>query len=103
VVSSRPGPYAGCVLVGEEVVALADDLGDADSALDWGRGRADVVMLRPADADDYTSVGTQEPPWDVSDAGETVASDGTPVAWMVPGPPWDMDQEGIDWRESLNR
>jgi hypothetical protein len=90
------------VLVGEEVVAGAHDLGDAESALFWGRGRAEVVMIRAADADEYTSVGTQAPPWYLPDAGETVAYDGTPVAWVVPGPPWDMDQEGIDWRRCLN-
>jgi hypothetical protein len=96
---SDPGPYAGCVLVGDAVVAIAEDLGDPENALHWGRARADVVMIRAADADDYVSAGTESPPWWTPGAGDTVAPDGTEVSWLVPFPPWDMDQEGVDWHD----
>lgn len=98
---STPGSYAGCVVVGDEVVVIADDLGNKDSALAWGRARAEVVMIRAADDSDYDSVGTSSPPWWTPGAGEMLASDGTSISWMVAFPPWDMDQEGIDWREDL--
>jgi hypothetical protein len=98
---SDPGPYAGCVLVDDDVVVISADIGDYDAAVYWGRGRADVVMVRSAGADDYTSVGVEDPPWWISNAGETIAADGSPVSWLVASPPWDMDQEGIDWHDWL--
>lgn len=98
---SDPGSYAGCVLVGESIVAIADELGDRSAALAWGRARADIVMIRAAGDRDYGSVGTAVPPWWTPGAGETVAPDGTPVLWVLAGPPWDMDQEGIDWRRDF--
>ena len=95
------GPYAGCVLVDEEVVAISADIGDYHAAVHWGRGRADVVMIRAAGAGDYASVGIEDPPWWAAGAGETVAADGSIVSWVVAFPPWDMDQEGIDWHDWL--
>jgi hypothetical protein len=58
-------------------------------------------MVRAAGAADYVSVGLEDPPWWVPGAAETVAVDGSSVSWMVAFPPWDMDQEGVDWREWL--
>lgn len=98
---SDPGPYAGCVLVDDVVVAISGDVGDFDAAVYWGRGRADVVMVRSAGAVDYVSVGIEDPPWWVPGASETVAADGSAVSWLVAFPPWDMDQEGIDWHDWL--
>ena len=98
---SDAGSYAGCVLVGEQIVTIEADLGDTDAALTWGRARADVVMIRAAGDTNYTSAGTETPPWWTPGAGETYEPDGTAVSWVVSFPPWDMDQEGIDWRDWL--
>lgn len=98
---SDPGPYAGCVLVGEDVVEIADNLGDVDAALRWARARADVVMIRGAGEAVYASAGVATPPWFAPDAGDTVGPDGTTISWVVPFPPWDMDEEGIDWHDQL--
>lgn len=41
---SDPGPWAGCVLVGDDVVAIAADLADQQAAVWWGR--VDITAVR---------------------------------------------------------
>lgn len=59
---SRPGLFAACLMIGEEVQDSATGL-ELEDALAWGRSRASVVMVRTAAEGRYFSAGAEKPPW----------------------------------------